>query len=153
MKVLVATDGSEFSNAAIGRMPSILGDSRVDEIKVFSVYEAAVAMAAEPFAISGEYYAELTNLNKSTAQSNVDSAANTLASEFPDADISVAVGCGNPAPMIVEEAKHWNADLIVVGSHGFGFWNRLLLGSVSNAIVQHAPCSVLVVRSPELEKK
>ena len=153
MKVLVATDGSEFSNAAIERMSSILGDREVNDIKIISVYEAAAPMAAEPFAISGEYYAELTNLNRSAAQSNVDSAAGVLGANFPDAEVSVAVGIGNPAPMIVEEAKQWNADLIVVGSHGFGFWNRLLLGSVSNAVVHHAPCSVLVVRSPELEKK
>ena len=153
MKILVATDGSEFSNAAIEKLPSLLDEGQVTEIKVFSAYEAPVPMAAEPFAISGEYYAELTNINKSLAQSNADAAAGKLAAEFPGADVSVAVGCGNPAPMIVEDAKQWNADLIVVGSHGFGFWNRLLLGSVSNAVLHHAPCSVLVVRSPELESK
>ena len=38
-------------------------------------------------------------------------------------------------------------DLIVVGSHGRGFWGRLL-GSVSDGVVHHAPCSVLVVRKP-----
>ena len=46
----------------------------------------------------------------------------------------------------IEEAQNWGADLIIVGSHGYGFWSRALLGSVSNAVINHAPCSVLVVR-------
>ena len=49
---------------------------------------------------------------------------------------------------IIELAREWGADLIVVGSHGRGFWGRLL-GSVSTGVVHHAPCSVLVVRKRE----
>lgn len=153
MKVLVATDGSEFSNAAIEKVPLFLGNDRATEIKIMSVYEVPVPMAAEPFAISAEYYAELSNINQSAAEANADAAAAALTEQFPKADVSVVIGFGNPAPMIVEEARKWKADLIVVGSHGFGFWNRLLLGSVSNSVLHHAPCSVLVVRAPELEKK
>jgi nucleotide-binding universal stress UspA family protein len=51
--------------------------------------------------------------------------------------------------VIVEEAEKWGADLIVVGSHGQGLWSRALLGSVSNSVVHHAPCSVFVGRTPE----
>lgn len=50
---------------------------------------------------------------------------------------------------IIETAKEWEADLIVVGSHGRGFWGRLTAGSVSDSLVHHAPCSVLVARKPE----
>ncbi len=46
-----------------------------------------------------------------------------------------------------EEAERWGADLIVMGSRGLGTWNRLLLGSVSSAVVNHAKCSVEIVRS------
>jgi len=53
---------------------------------------------------------------------------------------------GAPSRMIIESATNWGADLIVVGSHGRGFWGRVMLGSVSDAILHHAPCSVLVVR-------
>jgi nucleotide-binding universal stress UspA family protein len=54
---------------------------------------------------------------------------------------------GLPADVIVEEARDWSADLIVVGSHGYGFMKRMLLGSVAGAVVANAPCSVHVVRS------
>jgi nucleotide-binding universal stress UspA family protein len=56
---------------------------------------------------------------------------------------------GSPKQVIVEEAEKWGADLIVVGSHGYGWWERILLGSVSQAVIHHAPCSVEVVRAPK----
>ena len=53
---------------------------------------------------------------------------------------------GSPKRVIVEETEKWGADLIVLGSHGYRSWERLLLGSVSQAVVAHAECSVEVVR-------
>lgn len=53
---------------------------------------------------------------------------------------------GNPGPQVCEWAKDWHADLIIVGRHGHTRLKELLLGSVSNHIVHHAPCSVLVVQ-------
>jgi nucleotide-binding universal stress UspA family protein len=53
---------------------------------------------------------------------------------------------GNAKEVIVEEAREWRADLIVVGSHGYGRLRRMVLGSVAGAVVANAPCSVQVVR-------
>ncbi|MNL45759.1 Universal stress protein F [compost metagenome] len=55
---------------------------------------------------------------------------------------------GAPADMILDEADKLKADLIIVGSHGRTGLQRFLLGSVSSAVVNHATCSVLVVKSP-----
>jgi nucleotide-binding universal stress UspA family protein len=55
---------------------------------------------------------------------------------------------GDPAESIVEAARSERADVIVVGSHGRGTIGRALIGSVSDQVVRHAPCAVLVVRSP-----
>ncbi|HEX4417498.1 MAG TPA: universal stress protein [Kofleriaceae bacterium] len=52
---------------------------------------------------------------------------------------------GPPAPVITETAERGGHDLIVVGSHGHRGFRRLLLGSVAESTVRHAPCSVLVV--------
>lgn len=52
---------------------------------------------------------------------------------------------GNPGPAICKSAKAWNADLIIVGSHGRTGLSEMLLGSVSNYVVHHASCSVLIV--------
>ena len=64
-------------------------------------------------------------------------------------EITTEVLFGSPESRIVETAEEMNADLIIVGSHGYNSWERLLLGSVSDSVVHHAPCSVLVVRSPK----
>ncbi|NJL46663.1 MAG: universal stress protein [Leptolyngbyaceae cyanobacterium SM2_5_2] len=54
---------------------------------------------------------------------------------------------GDPAPMICQVARSCGADLIVVGSHRRKGLGELLLGSVSNHVMHHAPCSVMVVHS------
>lgn len=53
---------------------------------------------------------------------------------------------GDPRDVLVDEAKTWDADLIVIGSHGRTGIARWLLGSVAQSVVGHAPCSVEVVR-------
>jgi nucleotide-binding universal stress UspA family protein len=55
---------------------------------------------------------------------------------------------GRPTETITDIAQEWGADLIVVGSHGHDFWGRMTLGSVSDGVIHHAKCSVLVVREP-----
>jgi nucleotide-binding universal stress UspA family protein len=56
---------------------------------------------------------------------------------------------GSPKQVIVEEAERWGADCIMIGSHGYGPVKRFLLGSVSQAVVLNAPCSVEIVRIRE----
>lgn len=55
---------------------------------------------------------------------------------------------GDPRAVLVDEASRERADLIVVGSHGRTGIKRLLLGSVASHVATHAPCSVLVVKTP-----
>ncbi|MEO0457808.1 MAG: universal stress protein [Cyanobacteria bacterium P01_A01_bin.114] len=54
---------------------------------------------------------------------------------------------GNPGRAICNLAKTWQADLVIVGSHGRKGLTEALLGSVSNYVMHHAPCSVLVVHA------
>lgn len=149
MKILVATDGSEFSRRAIERVCEIGAEQWNDpSFRIISVYEPQVPMATEPFAVSAEYYHKLDSLARERARKDVDEGHELLARQFSNSTIDTVVELGRPAQVIVEMAETWGADLIVVGSHGRGFWGRLGLGSVSDAIVHHAPCSVLVVKSP-----
>ena len=59
---------------------------------------------------------------------------------------------GAPADQICELAETLGATMIVIGSHGWGAVRRLLFGSVSWAVLHHAPCSVLVVRDGSVEE-
>lgn len=69
-------------------------------------------------------------------------------SERPDLSVDAEVRPGEPARVIVAEADRWGADLIVVGAHGMGRAERLLLGSVSRQVASKAKCSVEIVRAP-----
>jgi nucleotide-binding universal stress UspA family protein len=62
-------------------------------------------------------------------------------------DASEFLESGKPAGRILEVARKWPADLIVMGSHGRGRIQGLVLGSVSQEVLHHAPCPVLVVRA------
>ena len=55
---------------------------------------------------------------------------------------------GDPRDVLVRAAEAERADLVVVGSHGRSGLAKLLMGSVANHVVTHAPCSVLVVKMP-----
>ncbi len=104
---------------------------------------------SEPFAISYQYVREIDDAAREQAGKVVAAAEARLRACCPDPEfkISTEVDMGVPERVIVEVAERWGADIIVTGSHGHGFWKRAWLGSVSNAIVHQAPCSVLVVRS------
>jgi nucleotide-binding universal stress UspA family protein len=64
-------------------------------------------------------------------------------------EVSFLVWEGDPGDMIVDAAEAEHTDLVVVGSHGRGAVGRFFLGSVSEHVVRHAPCPVLVVRPRE----
>lgn len=61
------------------------------------------------------------------------------------AQVSHAVLTGVPDHEIVHYAKEHDADLIVVGTHGYGPFKRLILGSVADRVIRQAPCAVLTV--------
>ncbi|QQS31815.1 MAG: universal stress protein [Acidobacteriota bacterium] len=150
MKILIATDGSEYSLNAVDQACRILLRPKGAEVMIISSYEDAYPVTAEPFALSADYYQKLDDAVREQAESFVSAAKSVIEKHFPLADVPVVTEVlrGSPVQQIVEKAEEWGADVIVVGSHGRGFWGRLL-GSVSNGVVHHAKCSVLVVRSSE----
>lgn len=52
---------------------------------------------------------------------------------------------GAPAPVLIEQAEHLGADLIVIGKHGGTMLDEMLLGSVTQNVLYHAGCNVLLV--------
>ena len=69
-----------------------------------------------------------------------------IASEHTTVNVSHAVELGPVSETICVWAEHHGVDLIVLGARGLGVARRLLLGSISQQVVQHAPCPVLVWR-------
>jgi nucleotide-binding universal stress UspA family protein len=147
MKILIATDGSRFSEAAVEKACDVVGGNERTTFRVISVYELAVPLANEPYALSAEYYQQLDDVAKQQAEDAARNCVELIGKRVSKAQTTAIVEFGRPAQVIVEEAERWGADVVVVGSHGYGFWGRLALGSVSDAVLHHAPCSVLVVKS------
>ena len=149
MKILIATDGSKFSEAAI-QMACALADTPEHIcFRVVAVHEPQVPMAAEPYGVSAHHLERLEQMETEYAERVAEQAVGMIRDTYSDYPVCVTsvVELGRPGQVIVEEAKRWGADLIVVGSHGHGFWERLALGSVSDAVAHHADRSVLVVKA------
>ena len=85
-------------------------------------------------------YPELREAGKAVVQRYADKV------EKVGFQVGEAMRLGKPADEVLTVAKEHKADVIVTGAKGLGTFGRLLLGSVSTRVVQHAPCSVLVVR-------
>lgn len=146
MKVVLATDGTKYSEAATAMIESF-ALSHGDLIKVLCVVDMAMPLAVD---IYGGYLPETTALENAArehASKVVDETSEKLRSRFEGAEVSTEILFGSPDSRIVETAEEIKADLIVIGSHGYNRWERLLLGSVSNSVVHQAHCSVLVART------
>lgn len=153
MKILIAIDGSDASKSVIEAACPLIAKPESTEVKIISVVEPITPMATEPFAISAEYYAQTQEAAIKQAKIFVEKAEAGLKDNCPNiGNVSSEIFRGGAARTIVEIADEWNADLIIVGSHGYGFWSRTLLGSVSNSVMHHALCSVMVVRVENDEK-
>lgn len=151
MRILIATDGSQHSDAVIEMCCRKIINEKTANVLVVSVYEPPLmAAAAAPYAFPVQYSVKIDEELRAQAADFAERAERRLCECLPGlaGKVATRVVRGAPAPSIVLEAEEWKADLIIVGSHGYGFWERMLLGSVSNAVVHHAPCSVLVVRKP-----
>lgn len=148
MKILLSVDGSAFSDAAVEEVANRPWPSQ-SEVKVITAAELPVMVGMEPWVPSPDYFEQLQKAIRDAAQDVIDKALLKLsASTDKTLKISTEIIEGSPGQVIVDEAERWKADLIVMGSRGLGAWNRLLLGSVSSAVVHHAKCSVEIVRKP-----
>ena len=147
-KILLATDGSEFSERAarsIAERPWPAGT----EIEVMSVVELHLgptqALFEPPFVDNDQLELQRAQGMK-RAEDAVASAVEILSKAFPKVSESISVLLGGPKAVIIDEADKWGADLIVIGSHGHRGIERFLLGSVSEGVAMHAHCSVEVIR-------
>ena len=75
MRILVATDGSEYSKAAIEKCCDMIVDPQNTEVKVISAYEDAYPIASEPFAISAEFYQHIIDAAENQSEEFVSDAA------------------------------------------------------------------------------
>ena len=150
MKILIAADGSVYSDAAIEMAARIAECGNGHEIVVVTVIEPAGTLEVEAMVESVDDLLNSENPLYLRAQEIGKASVEILKAKCKaDCKIRYETLAGAAAQTIVEESERLKADLIVTGSHGYGLLKRALLGSVSHRIAAHAQCSVLIVRKTE----
>ena len=136
-RILVAVDGSDFSDVAVDQAISLGGicNSQIFVISVVDLYPEQMEVAPA-----------LVESMSAEVRQNLDSAKEKVDKANIPCETIVHMG-GQPHKFIVQEAKDKEIDLILMGTHGRSGIKRVLLGSVAQNVIGHAPCPVMVVPS------
>ena len=145
MRILLAIDDSQFSREAL-RAVIRQYQRRGTEVRVLHVIQPVSAyLSADLIPHFAEHMGTIERDRKRQAQGMVVRATHKL--RTAGFKCSALVVTGEPAAEIIERAKRWRADVIVIASYDLHGLNRLLVGSVSESVARHADCSVEIVRS------
>lgn len=146
MRILLAVDGSPCSGAAVEEVASRKWASG-SEVKVLGCVHVPIPDIPDPLLIAYPMRLDMMEAERKRMAEVVEQAAAKLRETPHDLRVVTAVVDGSPKEAIIDEAEDWEADLIVMGCHGYGNVKKFLLGSVSQAVAAHAKCSVEIVRS------
>jgi len=135
-KILLATDGSEESELA-GRTAADLAKSYDSQLHVIYV-EPALPMIDQFAAPGPERTMPDSQQLLAERVKRIEEAGGTVAEAH--------LRLGRPDEQIVRVGEELGAGLIVIGSRGHGGLRRALMGSVSDSVIRHAHCPVLVIR-------
>jgi nucleotide-binding universal stress UspA family protein len=147
-RIVLGVDGSEASGKAVDVAAEFAGMLRAEVTVVHAVADLMMMMppvAPTEAMMTPPLLAEdaLEDLEKAGREILAGAAERLRAAGVTS---SVRLERGPAAHQIVQIARASGADLIILGSRGHGKLEELLLGSVSDAVVREAPCSVLIVR-------
>jgi len=131
-KIILATDFSDTSKEASSHA-LLLAHTYQAELKVLHAFDLNARNAPSSY----HFIEEARQRGKDTLKE--------LAESF-DLDVETIFTEGDPGHEIVRVAEELNADLIVLGTHGYSGWKRFTIGSVAELVVRHAPCAVLTIR-------
>src|SRR5262249_47197217 len=129
---------------------------RGSEVHVISAIHLPFEPGPEVWGLPDSHYFKPEEAGRELAESAINRAVSRLRDSNTEREIPLTltseVIVGHPEVVIIEKAKKCGADLIALGSHGYRGFTRFLLGSVSQAVASHAPCSVEIVRKPILQE-
>jgi nucleotide-binding universal stress UspA family protein len=163
MKVLIGYDGSQCSDEAIADLvrAGLPADTEALVVSVTDLSEAhppcgseqLPAKAAAVIAADVERVKAVAERAMTDARKLAEQAAARIREKFPQWRVRTEARANAPHWGLVGAAAERGADLVVVGSHGRSALGKLLLGSVSQMVLHHAPCSVRIARCPMNRKR
>jgi universal stress protein A len=151
-RILVPIDFSEHSKKTVSYATRTASrhQSTIYLLHVFQIPDYVVTPYARRRQNSAEVHSQL-GAAEQEARETLEEFAQKLLSKGIKVESFLRVGY--PFDEIVLMAKHFDIDLIIIGSHGRGAISRLLVGSTAERVVEHAPCPVLVVKGSRLGAK
>ena len=145
-RILVPVDFSPLSKKALlyaTRMAQQFGA----EVNIFHVVEPEIPPAFDGFMIAPP---PVSNGAAASSAGQLKGLVN-LVRKGGVTRVNSSVHCGLAAFEIIEAAKEFDVDLIVIATHGYTGWKHFAIGSTAERVVRAAPCPVLVVREKEHE--
>jgi len=138
-RVLCPTDFSEFSTAAVDHAAALAASygSRLRLIHVLTPFPIVAPVVDAP--IDSRVWETQETLGREGL------AAEVRRIRRPGVEVDTALRQGSPVHEILTAADEWPADLIVLGTHGRGGFERLVLGSVAEKVLRKAACAVMAV--------
>ncbi|MEO5841175.1 MAG: universal stress protein [Acidimicrobiales bacterium] len=145
MKVLIAVDDDAPSREALAFAERLVSER--DEVVVLNVtsYAELVPFTGDPFG-AGIGAVALDPASLAELDDRAEQLVERTAGEIDAKKTDVVVEHGSPGERICATAAEHGIELIILGSHERGAFGRFVHGSVSDYVVHHAPCPVLVVR-------
>ena len=145
-RILLATDGSPSAAKAVEEAVRLTRATGWPLTIVTAWHIPVTGFAYDPLVVVDD----LIESVRESATHALDAAAAAARRAGVEPDTKLVEGA--PADQICELAESLGATMIVIGSHGWGAVRRLLFGSVSWAVLHHAPCPVLIVRDAGVEE-
>jgi len=149
-RILVPVDGSHTSTLGLQEAIRIAIDQRAKLRIIHVIDELVVAQNFDGYFNTGDLLDSLRDAGKKALQNALALARKRDLK--PESALFESLG-GRISEVIIKEAKKWRADLIVMGTHGRRGVTRMVLGSDAEAILRSTPVPVLLVRSPDREKR
>jgi len=157
-KILVAIDRSDNSRRVFEQTLSLARslDAKLMLLHVLNPMEAGVAPMQSLFFAEGGYlenselvkYRELWQMHETQGQELLQAWSEEAIAV--GVEVEVKQMTGSPGRTICEQAQEWQAEAIAIGRRGHSAIGELLVGSVSNYVFHHAPCSIFTVYLPDL---
>jgi nucleotide-binding universal stress UspA family protein len=158
-KILVALDKSDLSQHVFEEALKLAKQSKAEMMLFHTLTQEEPGAPQMPILYGDSYATQVTDVLKQ----NYENAWQEFIKEYveilegwaatakaAELQVEYCQKYGPPGPGICEVAETWEADLIVLGSHRRTGLQAMWMGSVSNYVTHHAPCSVLLVQAPKV---
>ncbi|XP_014512708.1 universal stress protein PHOS32 [Vigna radiata var. radiata] len=149
-KIMVAVDESQESMYALSWcITNLVSDTNKLVLLYVKPPSAFYSLDAAGYIFSNDVIDAMEKYSMHLVNSVMERAEATCRNlKATNVNMERVVGVGDAKDVICSVAKKLEADTLVMGSHGYGFFKRAILGSVSDHCAKHAECPVVIVKHP-----